>query len=188
MIAIGGIELIRLLQLASPALPVGAFSYSGGLEGAIEAGLVTDAASAERVLRLLEQLGFDLFASELLHTDSDGNLMVLTGLIEFREHLGGDLLPRPRINQAEQINESILGIAHLRLVEHGFQPVDSLDDQVKAIDSQIDVLSKAFQGLTTSCARCTRVARHWSWHTSTTGCAAPSPTATSGSCATCASA
>jgi 3-dehydroquinate synthase len=50
-----------------------------------------DAASAERVLRLLEQLGFDLFASELLHTDSDGNLMVLTGLIEFREHLGGEL-------------------------------------------------------------------------------------------------
>jgi urease accessory protein len=38
----------RLLQLASPALPVGAYSYSGGLEAAIEAGLVTDAASAQR--------------------------------------------------------------------------------------------------------------------------------------------
>ena len=50
-----------------------------------------DAASAERVLALLEQLGFDLFASELLHTESDGNLMVLTGLTEFREHLGGEL-------------------------------------------------------------------------------------------------
>ena len=36
----------RLLQLASPALPVGAYSYSGGLEAAIEAGIVTDAASA----------------------------------------------------------------------------------------------------------------------------------------------
>ena len=45
----------------------------------------------ERVLALLERLGFDLFASELLHTDSDGNLMVLTGLVEFREHLGGEL-------------------------------------------------------------------------------------------------
>jgi len=50
-----------------------------------------DAASAERVMVLLEKLGFDLFASELLHTDSDGNLMVLTGLTEFREHLGGEL-------------------------------------------------------------------------------------------------
>ena len=38
----------RLLQLASPALPVGAYSYSGGLEAAIEAGIVTDAASARR--------------------------------------------------------------------------------------------------------------------------------------------
>ena len=40
--------LARLLQLASPTLPVGAYSYSGGLEAAIETGLVTDAASAER--------------------------------------------------------------------------------------------------------------------------------------------
>ena len=38
----------RLLQLASPALPIGAYSYSQGLEAAIEAGIVTDAASAER--------------------------------------------------------------------------------------------------------------------------------------------
>jgi urease accessory protein len=36
------------LQLASPTLPVGAYSYSGGLEAAIEAGLVTDAQSAQR--------------------------------------------------------------------------------------------------------------------------------------------
>jgi len=38
----------RLLQLASPTLPVGAYSYSGGLESAIEAGIVKDAASAQR--------------------------------------------------------------------------------------------------------------------------------------------
>jgi 3-dehydroquinate synthase len=50
-----------------------------------------DAASAERVLRLLERLGFELFANELLHTDSAQALMVLNGLEEFREHLGGEL-------------------------------------------------------------------------------------------------
>ncbi len=38
----------RVLQLASPALPVGAYSYSQGLEAAIESGVVRDAASAER--------------------------------------------------------------------------------------------------------------------------------------------
>jgi urease accessory protein len=41
-------NLAKLLQLASPALPVGAYSYSGGLEAAVEAGVVHDAASAQR--------------------------------------------------------------------------------------------------------------------------------------------
>lgn len=41
-------SLAKLLQLASPTLPVGAYSYSGGLEAACEAGVVSDAASAER--------------------------------------------------------------------------------------------------------------------------------------------
>ena len=71
-----------------------------------------------------------------------------------REHLAGDLLQNPRVNRDEQFNESILGTAHLRLVEHGFQPVDTRDEQVKVTDSQIDVAMKAFQGLTVSCARC----------------------------------
>lgn len=71
-----------------------------------------------------------------------------------REQIAGDLLPKPRINEAESFNESILGIANLRFVEHGFQPVDALDDQVKVVENQIDVLGKAFQGLTLACARC----------------------------------
>src|SRR3989449_2745299 len=50
-----------------------------------------DAASGERVLLLLERLGFELFANALLNVDSDNNLMVLKGLEEFREHLGGQL-------------------------------------------------------------------------------------------------
>lgn len=40
--------LTRLLQLASPALPVGAFSYSQGLESAIETGRVRTAEDARR--------------------------------------------------------------------------------------------------------------------------------------------
>lgn len=71
-----------------------------------------------------------------------------------REHLAGDLLKRPRINRELQLNESLLGSAHWRLVEHGFQPVDPWEDRVKWTDNQIDVLSKTFLGLTVSCARC----------------------------------
>lgn len=38
--------LVRLLHLASPALPVGAFSYSQGLEWAVESGAVTSEGAA----------------------------------------------------------------------------------------------------------------------------------------------
>jgi urease accessory protein len=39
-------SLLHLLQFASPALPVGGYSYSQGLEAALEDGLVHDAVSA----------------------------------------------------------------------------------------------------------------------------------------------
>ena len=71
-----------------------------------------------------------------------------------REHLAGDLLSAPRLDTAAGLNESLIGAAHWRMVEHGFQPVDPWEDRVKWADNQIDVFSKAFQGLTISCARC----------------------------------
>jgi len=71
-----------------------------------------------------------------------------------REHLAGDLLPTPRLNLEDRLNESIIGTAHFRLVEHGYQPVDPWEDRVKWADNQVDVVSKAFLGLTVSCARC----------------------------------
>ncbi len=39
-------SMVRLLQLASPALPIGGYSYSSGLESAIEFRQVVDAATA----------------------------------------------------------------------------------------------------------------------------------------------
>jgi 3-dehydroquinate synthase len=50
-----------------------------------------DEKSCERILRLLEQLGFKLFADELLQKKSGGGFQILAGLEEFREHLGGEL-------------------------------------------------------------------------------------------------
>ncbi|MEI6712862.1 MAG: PSD1 and planctomycete cytochrome C domain-containing protein [Verrucomicrobiota bacterium] len=71
-----------------------------------------------------------------------------------REHLAGDLLPKPRLDSTGMINESRIGIAQFRFVEHGYLPVDSLDELVKFTDNQIDVVTKATLGLTVSCARC----------------------------------
>ena len=47
--------------------------------------------ACERILQLLEKLGFKLFADELLNTDDANRLAILSGLEEFREHLGGEL-------------------------------------------------------------------------------------------------
>ena len=71
-----------------------------------------------------------------------------------REQIAGDLLPEPRWSADTTFNESAIGPAHFRMVELGFVPVDALEDQVKVVDNQIDVYSKAFLGLTASCARC----------------------------------
>jgi urease accessory protein len=55
--------LLSLLWLASPALPVGGFSYSEGLEAAVEAGTVHDEATARAWL--LDQAELVLARSEL---------------------------------------------------------------------------------------------------------------------------
>jgi len=47
---LSAVSLMRLLQLASPALPIGAFAYSQGLEMAVEIGAIRDEASARDYL------------------------------------------------------------------------------------------------------------------------------------------
>lgn len=56
-------SLLQILWLASPALPVGGFSYSEGLESAVEAALVHDEASA--AAWLADQLQLGLARSDL---------------------------------------------------------------------------------------------------------------------------
>ena len=55
--------LLQLMWLASPALPVGGFSYSEGLEAAVEAGLVATESDASGWLR--DQLHLGLARSDL---------------------------------------------------------------------------------------------------------------------------
>ena len=63
MSALPAPSLLRLIWLASPALPVGGFSYSEGLEAAVDAALVTDEAQASDWL--LAQLQLSQARSDL---------------------------------------------------------------------------------------------------------------------------
>lgn len=55
--SVSATALIRLLQLCSPALPVGAYSYSQGLESAMVQGIVHDEASARRwIITMLDDV------------------------------------------------------------------------------------------------------------------------------------
>ncbi|HVK32752.1 MAG TPA: urease accessory UreF family protein, partial [Burkholderiaceae bacterium] len=55
--------LLGLMWLASPALPVGGFSYSEGLESAVDAGIVHDGPSA--AAWLADQLHLGLARADL---------------------------------------------------------------------------------------------------------------------------
>ena len=71
-----------------------------------------------------------------------------------REHLVGDALETPRINHELGLNESAIGTSQYRFVQHAYSPTDALDEQVRFTENQIDVISKAFLGVTVACARC----------------------------------
>jgi len=71
-----------------------------------------------------------------------------------REHIAGDLLPRPRQNQTEGFNESILATGFWFLGDWCHSPVDIRQDELDRLDNSIDTMSKAFLGLTVACARC----------------------------------
>ncbi|GAC1032792.1 hypothetical protein thsps21_36210 [Pseudomonas sp. No.21] len=77
---------------------------------------------AQRLLSLLARLGFNLSPPELSLRDDQGNLRVLQGLEDFRQHLGGELsIPMlERIGRAvdvHQIDQPTMELALQRLVE-----------------------------------------------------------------------
>lgn len=71
-----------------------------------------------------------------------------------REHIAGDLLPKPRLHPTERFNESVLGTGFWFLGEWVHSPVDIRKDEADRFDNMLDVMSKTFLGVTVACARC----------------------------------
>lgn len=86
-------------------------------------GLLCDA-DCQRLLRLLDRLGFNLCPPELSQRDSQGRSPILVGLEEFRQHLGGQL-SIPMLNRlgqsvdVHQIDMPLMEQALLRLAGFG---------------------------------------------------------------------
>ena len=75
------LQLTRLLQLASPALPVGAYTYSQGLEWAVESSVISDEATAGRWLADLLQHGIGRYEAPLVAAQMTAWLAGNTGEI-----------------------------------------------------------------------------------------------------------
>jgi cytochrome c553 len=71
-----------------------------------------------------------------------------------KEHIAGDLLPEKRLSRDQTHWESPLGTSFYWFGEILNSATDSVKSRADEVDNQIDVLSKAFFGLTVACARC----------------------------------
>ena len=100
--------LLQLIWLASPALPVGGFSYSEGLEAAVEAGCVATEDDAARWL--VDQLHLTLARAELpamlgaLAAWRADDLSAVTGLNDWVHHTRESAESR---RQTEQMGRSL---------------------------------------------------------------------------------
>lgn len=66
-----------------------------------------DRPTAERIIALIERIGFETYAPQLLETSPTGDEIILAGLEEFREHLGGELTITlvPEIGRKIEVHE-----------------------------------------------------------------------------------
>jgi len=72
-----------------------------------------------------------------------------------REHIAGDLLATPRINQQQRFNESVIGTAFYRFGEAPHDDCIGLRSiGYDILANQLDTLTKSFQASTVACARC----------------------------------
>ena len=71
-----------------------------------------------------------------------------------QEHIAGDLLPDPRLTPDGAAYDTPVASGFYWLWEVLNSPTDSEKARADQVDNQIDVLGKAFFGLTVACARC----------------------------------
>lgn len=99
---------------------------------------ILDAAEAYRILELIERVGFATYSAHLSSHTSGGELTVLAGLEEFREHLGGELTVTlvPEIGRKIEVHE----------MDHDLilSAVDALAERAGKATAVMPMLEQAF--------------------------------------------
>jgi hypothetical protein len=70
------------------------------------------------------------------------------------EHVAGDLMNAARLHPTERFNESVIATGFWFMYEQTHAPTDVRQHEADRVDNQIDVMTKAFLGITVGCARC----------------------------------
>jgi urease accessory protein len=124
--------LYRLMTWLSPAFPVGAFSYSSGIEWAVEAGDIVDAASLRDWLAsmLADGSGFcdGVFLAQTHRAASSGDHAALREVAE----LATAFVP----SRERQLETSSQGRAFIEIARTAWN-CDGLDSMIAACDSTI---------------------------------------------------
>ncbi|WP_284420050.1 MULTISPECIES: urease accessory protein UreF [unclassified Bradyrhizobium] len=122
--------LYRLMTWLSPAFPVGGFSYSSGIEWAVEAGDITDAASLRGWLAtmLTEGAGFS-DAVFLAHAHRAAELGSDTALSEVAE-LAAAFVP----SRERQLETTAQGLAFIEIARSAWS-CSGLDDAVSQCEA-----------------------------------------------------
>lgn len=99
---------------------------------------ILDPVAAFRIIELIERVGFPTYSSHLRSRTTSGELTVLEGLEEFREHLGGELTVTlvPEIGRKIEVHE----MDHAKIVE----AVDALAERAGKPGSAMPMLEQAF--------------------------------------------
>lgn len=121
--------LLQLMWLASPALPVGGFSYSEVLEAAVDAGLVQHEAQA--CAWLLDQLHLSLVRSDLAVVSKAFKAWSrddLTSIAELNDWVGATRETRELHQQTEQMGRSMV-----EWLTNRSEPTDARVAQARAL-------------------------------------------------------
>lgn len=99
---------------------------------------ILDAAEAYKILELIERIGFATYSPHLHSHTTSGELTVLEGLEEFREHLGGELTVTlvPEIGRKIEVHE----MDHAKIVA----AVDALAERAGKAAKAMPMLEQTF--------------------------------------------